>query len=118
MRFISQLGLLVGGLADSFSWVCIFIALMPFIFILKMQKRERSWIIGLTAIYFCIGVLLTIFMDMSLDRHFRIEQGFLHRVARDVRHHDRLRPGADGRLHGHALPEISGAGECWAAAWP
>jgi len=46
MRFISQLGLLVGGLADSYSWICIFIALLPFIFIFKMQNRERSWIIA------------------------------------------------------------------------
>jgi tetratricopeptide (TPR) repeat protein len=68
MRFISQLGLLVGGLADSYSVVCIFIALLPFIFIVKMQNRERSWIIGLTAIYLCIGVLLTIIMNTSLDR--------------------------------------------------
>jgi tetratricopeptide (TPR) repeat protein len=68
MRFISQLGLLVGGLADSYSWVCIFIALLPFIFIFKMKNRERSWIIGLTAIYLCIGVLLTIIMNTSLDR--------------------------------------------------
>jgi tetratricopeptide (TPR) repeat protein len=68
LRFISQLGLLVGGLADSYSWVCVFIALLPFIFIFKMKNRERSWIIGLTAIYLCIGVLLTIIMNTSLDR--------------------------------------------------
>jgi thioredoxin-like negative regulator of GroEL len=68
MRFVSQLGLLVGGLADSFSWVCIFIALLPFIFIFKMKNRERSWIIGLAAIYLCVGVLLTIIMNTSLDR--------------------------------------------------
>jgi tetratricopeptide (TPR) repeat protein len=70
MRFISQLGLLFGnhGLAESYSWVAIFIALLPFLFIAKMQNRERSWIIGLTAIYLCIGVLLTIIMNTSLDR--------------------------------------------------
>ncbi len=33
-----------------------------------MQNRERAWIIGLTAIYLCIGVLLTIIMNTSLDR--------------------------------------------------
>ena len=33
---------------------------MPFAFLLKMHKRERSWIIGLTAIYFCLSVLLVI----------------------------------------------------------
>ena len=68
MRFVMQLGLLVGGLADSFSWVCLFIALLPFIFIFKMQNRERSWIIGLASIYLCIGVLLTIIMNTSLER--------------------------------------------------
>jgi thioredoxin-like negative regulator of GroEL len=70
MRFITQLGLLFGnhGLAESFSWVALFIALLPFVFIHKMKNRERSWIIGLTAIYLCIGVLLTIIMNTSLDR--------------------------------------------------
>ena len=33
-----------------------------------MQKRERAWIIGLAAIYFCVGVLLTIMMNTSPDR--------------------------------------------------
>ena len=68
MRFVMQLGLLIGGLADSFSWVAIFIALLPFLFIFKMKQRERAWIIGLTAIYFCIGVFLTVLMNTSLDR--------------------------------------------------
>jgi tetratricopeptide (TPR) repeat protein len=68
MRFLMQLGLLIGGLVDSYSWVCLFIALLPFLFILKMQKRERAWIIGLTAIYLCIGVFLTILMNTSPDR--------------------------------------------------
>ena len=68
MRFIMQLGMLVSGLADSFSWVFLFVALLPFVFIFKMQKRERSWIIGLTAIYLCVGVLLTIMMNTTPDR--------------------------------------------------
>ena len=68
LRFIMQLGLLVGGLAESFSWVAIFIALLPFLFIFKMKNRERSWIIGLTAIYLCVGVLLTIIMNTTPDR--------------------------------------------------
>ena len=68
MRFVMQLGLLVGGLAESFSWVAIFIALLPFLFLFKMKNRERSWIIGLTAIYLCVGVLLTIIMNTTPDR--------------------------------------------------
>ena len=68
MRFVMQLGLLVGGLAESFSWVAIFIALLPFGFLFKMKNRERAWIIGLTSIYLCVGVLLTIVMNTTPDR--------------------------------------------------
>ena len=67
-RFMMQLGLLIDGLAGSFSWVCLFIALLPFFFLLKMKNRERAWIIGLTAIYFCVGILLTMIMNTSPDR--------------------------------------------------
>jgi tetratricopeptide (TPR) repeat protein len=67
-RFIMQLGLLISGLAGSFSWVFLFIALLPFFFLLKMQKRERAWIVGLTAIYLCVGVLLTVLMNTTPDR--------------------------------------------------
>ena len=63
-----QLGLLISGLAGSFSWVFLFVALLPFFFLLKMQKRERAWIIGLTAIYFCVGILLTVLMNTTPDR--------------------------------------------------
>jgi tetratricopeptide (TPR) repeat protein len=68
MRFLFQLGYIVQGLAESFNWVYMFIGLLPFLFILKMHKRERSWIIGLTSIYFCISVLLVILLNVSPDR--------------------------------------------------
>jgi tetratricopeptide (TPR) repeat protein len=67
-RFMTQLGLLISGLADSFGWVYLFIALLPFLFLWRMKNRERAWIIGLAAIYLCIGVLLTIIMNTSPDR--------------------------------------------------
>ena len=67
-RFMMQLGLLKDGLVGSFSWVSLLIALLPFFFIFKMKNRERSWIIGLTAIYFCVGILLTMIMNTSPDR--------------------------------------------------
>ena len=68
MRFLMQLGMQVSGVANSFSWGNLFIALMPFLFILKMQKRERAWIIGLAAIYLCVGILLTVVMNTTPDR--------------------------------------------------
>ncbi|HEU6448527.1 MAG TPA: DUF2723 domain-containing protein, partial [Verrucomicrobiae bacterium] len=67
-RFLMQLGLLISGLASNYSWGGLFLALLPFLFILKMQKRERAWIIGLASIYFCVGILLTILMNTNPDR--------------------------------------------------
>ncbi len=49
LRFLNQLWYLVQGLKDSFSWVFMFVGLVPFLFLPKMQKRERAWIWGLTA---------------------------------------------------------------------
>jgi thioredoxin-like negative regulator of GroEL len=68
VRFIGQLWQQVTWLADSYSWVAIFIGLLPFLFLFKMKSRERAWIIGLTAIYLCVGVLLTIIMNTPPDR--------------------------------------------------
>ncbi len=67
-RFIMQLGMLAFGLAGSFSWVFLFVAVLPFFFLLKMQRRERAWIIGLAAMYFCVGILLTVLMNTTPDR--------------------------------------------------
>jgi tetratricopeptide (TPR) repeat protein len=67
-RFVMQLGIMVSDIASEFNWVLVFVALVPVLFFFKMQKRERSWIIGLGAIYFCIGVLLMVLMNTSPDR--------------------------------------------------
>ncbi|MGD0744187.1 MAG: DUF2723 domain-containing protein [Verrucomicrobiota bacterium] len=67
-RFVNQLWYLVQGLSESFGWVFMFVGLMPFLFLVKMHKRERSWIIGLTAIYFCLAVLLVNLLNVGLDR--------------------------------------------------
>ena len=67
-RFVFQLGYIVQGLSESFSWVYFSIGLLPFAFLMKMHKRERSWVLGLTAIYICLSVLLVILIDVSPDR--------------------------------------------------
>src|SRR6185437_14112962 len=41
---------------------------IPFLFLLKMQRRERNWIIGLASIYFCLSVELVIVMCVTADR--------------------------------------------------
>ena len=68
MRFVGQLGLLVSGVSESFTWVCVFIALVPFIFFFKVQKRERAFMTGLIAIYLCMGVILVILLNPTPDK--------------------------------------------------
>jgi tetratricopeptide (TPR) repeat protein len=68
MRFITQLGMMGTGIVEEFNWVYAFLALIPFIFFLKMHRRERAWLIGITAIYLCMGVLLLILLNPPPDR--------------------------------------------------
>jgi tetratricopeptide (TPR) repeat protein len=68
MRFVHQLQYIVQGLSESFNWLFMCVGLMPFLFLLKMHKRERNWIIGLTSIYLCLAILVVILLDVSLDR--------------------------------------------------
>lgn len=70
-RFIMQIKMLAEGVADEFSAVFSFIALVPFIFLIAMKKRERAWILGLTAVYLCLAVLLMILLNPSYDRQTR-----------------------------------------------
>ena len=63
-----QLWYLVQGLSEGFSWVFVFIGLLPLFYLFKMHKRERGWIIGLAAIYFCLSVLLVRLLDVTPDR--------------------------------------------------
>jgi tetratricopeptide (TPR) repeat protein len=67
-RFITELGMLVGGVADAYSWVFMFLAVLPLFFLFKMQKRERSWIILVVSLYPFLGVLLSIFLSPTPDR--------------------------------------------------
>ena len=68
MHFLMQLGLAISDIAGEFNWVVIFIALVPLLFFLRMQKREKIWISGLVAFYGCIGFLLVILMNPAPDR--------------------------------------------------
>jgi tetratricopeptide (TPR) repeat protein len=67
-RFLVQLGTLVTGVADAFSWVYMLFALLPFLFFFKMQKRERNWLISIAALYPFLGVMMTILLNPSLDK--------------------------------------------------
>jgi tetratricopeptide (TPR) repeat protein len=67
-RFLGQLWMLIDGAQREYTWVYLLIAIVPFIFFLRLQKRERAWLIGLSAIYLCLGVLLIILLNPTPDR--------------------------------------------------
>jgi len=71
LRFLNQLGMLIEGVADEFSWVFVLVALVPFFFLRRMKQRERAWILGIAAVYFCLGVLLMILLNPPPDRAAR-----------------------------------------------
>jgi tetratricopeptide (TPR) repeat protein len=67
-RFAWQMWYLAKGLSESFSWVYMFIGLVPFLFIRKMHQRERAWIIGVSSIYLLLAVLLVMVLNVTPDR--------------------------------------------------
>ena len=67
-QFVFELWYLAKGLSESFSWVYMFIGLLPFLFLKKMRPRERGWILGLTAIYLLLSVQLVIVLNVTADR--------------------------------------------------
>jgi thioredoxin-like negative regulator of GroEL len=68
LHFLGQLHRLWDGIIEEFNWVYIFLALVPFAFFLKMHRRERAWLIGITAIYFFLGILLMILLNPPPDK--------------------------------------------------
>ncbi|MFM2294950.1 MAG: hypothetical protein RLZZ350_1363, partial [Verrucomicrobiota bacterium] len=67
-RVVMQLGILLGGVSDEFGWIFTALALVPFLYFFKMQRRERAWLVGVFAIYLCLGPLLMILFNLSPDR--------------------------------------------------
>jgi hypothetical protein len=67
-RFLGQLWMLIEGVAAEFTWVYLVVAVVPFVFFFRMQQRERAWMISLTAMYLCVGVLLMVLLNPTPDR--------------------------------------------------
>lgn len=68
LRFLVQLQMMARGIVDEFNWLYALLALVPFFFYRKLHRRERAWLIGITAIYLCLGVLLLILLNPPPDR--------------------------------------------------
>lgn len=67
-RFFYQLYYLAEGLSESFGWVFMFIGLLPYLFLKKMQPRERGWLLGITVIYLTLSVQLVMVLNVTADR--------------------------------------------------
>lgn len=70
-RFIRQLLMYLYGAADEFNLAFLALALVPFFFLPLMQRRERAWIVGNTAIGLCLSVLLLMLLNPQIDRQSR-----------------------------------------------
>ena len=56
---------------QEFSLLAIVVGLIPFVFLLRMPKRERGWIIGLTAIWATLTVFLLVLLNPGSDMQSR-----------------------------------------------
>ncbi len=70
-RLVMQLGLYFSCASEEFNLLNLVLAAVPFFFLFRMQKRERAWIIGLTAIWSCLAILLMILLNPTPDRATR-----------------------------------------------
>jgi tetratricopeptide (TPR) repeat protein len=70
-RFVDQVSMLIGGAVEEFNFINLMIGLLPFLFYKRMLKRDRAWIVGLTAIYIFLAFLLLILLNPNTDKQSR-----------------------------------------------
>lgn len=69
--FFRQVVMYAQGAKEEFNWANLLIGLVPFGFLPQMRRREKSWLIGLSAIYLCLAFLLLMLLNPGLDRQGR-----------------------------------------------
>src|SRR2546423_8514472 len=69
--FCKQVVMYIAGALEEFNGVYLLLGLIPFFFYKRMQPRERAWIVGLGAIYFCLSIFLLILLNPAADRQSR-----------------------------------------------
>ena len=67
-RVLGQILMVLQGIVEEFNWVYALLAIVPFFFFVRMQKRERAWVVGIVAIYISLAGLLTILLNATPDR--------------------------------------------------
>ena len=63
-----QLWRYLEGMAIQFNLFFLLMALVIFLVYRKLKRRERSWMIGMLAIYLCIGPFLVLLLNFAPDR--------------------------------------------------
>jgi len=66
--YAKQMWIYLDGLREEFSLVFLLIALVMFVFYRAMQKRERAWTLGVTAIFLTLGPFLLVLLNPPPDR--------------------------------------------------
>ena len=69
--FIDQLRVYGEGATEEFNFVYLMMALIPLAFFWRMQKRERAWLGGLTAIFLCMSLGLDLLLNPTPDKQSR-----------------------------------------------
>ena len=67
-RYLTQIWRYLEGLDDEFNMLYLLLALVVFLFYLKMKRRERVWIIGMVGIFICLGPFLVLLLNFPSDR--------------------------------------------------
>lgn len=70
-RYIDQIGMYCDGVFEEFNLAYVVVALVPFLFYRRMQKREKAWMIALFAIYLTLSFFLLVLLNPSPDRQSR-----------------------------------------------
>ncbi len=71
LKFVYQVMMYFEGATEEFSLVGLSIGLLSFVFLPRMQRREKAWVAGLTSIYLCLAFLLLILLNPMTDRQSR-----------------------------------------------
>jgi tetratricopeptide (TPR) repeat protein len=61
----------VEGAVEEFGLVYLLVGLIPFLAYQRLQKRERAWLVGLTAIWLCLGLLLLMLLNPNTEKQAR-----------------------------------------------
>ncbi len=54
--------------ASQYNLFFLLLALVPFLIFRKLKRRERVWMIGMLAVYTCMGPFLVLLLNFAPDR--------------------------------------------------